>query len=81
MLQVCRPPPPPLLSAAHMFIDARASFQVGRSGCVLDPLLYHHWHFTSYFVDSAGRAKCGAVVRVEEGDEVGDVGELERNVE
>jgi hypothetical protein len=56
--------------------DVCASYQVGRSGCVLDPLLYRHWHFTSYFVDSAGRAKCGAVLRVEEGDEVGDVAEL-----
>ena len=37
---------------------------------MIDPLLFHHWHFTSYFVDSAGRAKCGPVVRVEEGDEV-----------
>ena len=44
--------------------------QVGRSGCVIDPLLYNHWHFTSYFVDNVGRAKCGPVLRVEEGDEV-----------
>ena len=40
---------------------------------MIDPLLFHHWHFTSYFVDSAGRAKCGAVLRVEEAEEVGGV--------
>jgi hypothetical protein len=75
VLQVALHPQPLLLETRHHhdirpFLDQPRALQIGRSGCVIDPLLYHHWHFTSYFVDSAGRAKCGPVVPVEEGDEV-----------
>jgi len=40
----------------------------GKSGCVLDPLNFFSWHFTSFYVTQAGRAYCGRRLQVEEGE-------------
>jgi len=44
--------------------------QFGKSGCVKDPLLWGEWHLSAYHVSGAGRAYCGSVLRVKEGDVV-----------
>merc|ERR1712107_544574 len=36
----------------------------GKSGCIIDPLLFFQWHFTSFHVTNAGRAYCGARLAV-----------------
>jgi len=33
--------------------------QYGKSGCLINPLLFKNWYFTSYSVNQAGRAYCG----------------------
>jgi len=50
--------------------------QYGKSGCILDPLQWHEWHFLSYLVASSGRAHCGPRMRVREGEEL--VGNMTR---
>lgn len=40
----------------------------GKSGCVLDPLEWQQWHWTSYLVSSSGRAHCGPSLKVSEGE-------------
>ena len=42
--------------------------QYGKSGCVLDPLKWHSWHFIAFLVDGSGRAHCGSTLQVEEGE-------------
>ena len=42
--------------------------QYGKSGCVLDPLKWHSWHFIAFVVDGAGRAHCGETLQVDEGE-------------
>lgn len=42
--------------------------QYGKSGCVLDPLKWHSWHFIAFVVDGAGRAHCGETLQVNEGE-------------
>lgn len=44
--------------------------QYGKSGCVRDPLLWGSWHLSAYYVSGAGRAYCGSLLRVNEGDVV-----------
>ena len=44
--------------------------QYGKSGCVLNPLTWAQWHWTAFLVDGSGRAYCGKVLKVEEGEEV-----------
>ena len=41
--------------------------QYGKSGCVIDPLLWHQWHLSAYLVDGDGRAHCGPRLKVETG--------------
>mmetsp|Transcript_38841 Transcript_38841/g.101589 ORF Transcript_38841/g.101589 Transcript_38841/m.101589 type:complete len:276 (-) Transcript_38841:237-1064(-) len=38
----------------------------GKSGCILNPLA--GWRFTAFYVTGSGRAYCGKVIEVEEGD-------------
>mmetsp|Transcript_31349 Transcript_31349/g.71574 ORF Transcript_31349/g.71574 Transcript_31349/m.71574 type:complete len:280 (-) Transcript_31349:276-1115(-) len=40
----------------------------GKSGCILNPLA--GWRFTAFFVLGSGRAYCGKVIEVEEGDQL-----------
>jgi len=44
--------------------------QVGKSGCVLNPLMWSNWHLVAYMVSGAGRAYCGTKLSMEEGDEL-----------
>lgn len=44
--------------------------QYGKSGCVIDPLLWHQWHLSAYLVDGDGRAHCGPRLKVETGESV-----------
>ena len=44
--------------------------QYGKSGCLNNPLLWHEWHMTSYFVTGAGRAYCGKRLAVKTGQTV-----------
>jgi len=41
--------------------------QWGKSGCLIDPLLWEKWHLTSYLV-AGGRAHCGGRIRVYTGE-------------
>lgn len=41
--------------------------QFGKSGCLLDPLLWDDWHFSAYLVDGNGRAHCGPRMKVNAG--------------
>ena len=42
--------------------------QYGKSGCILDPLDWSSWHWTSYLVSGSGRAHCGPHFKVDEGE-------------
>lgn len=45
--------------------------QFGKSGCIVNPLKWGQWHFTSYLVDGAGHAYCGSRLGpLDEGEEV-----------
>ena len=44
--------------------------QFGKSGCLIDPLLWKEWHLTAYLVDGNGRAHCGKRIKVYPGEEV-----------
>jgi hypothetical protein len=44
--------------------------QYGKSGCVIDPLLWHQWHLSAYLVDGNGRAHCGPRLKVSPGEQV-----------
>lgn len=44
--------------------------QYGKSGCVIDPLFYHQWHFSAYLVDGNGRAHCGPRMKVSPGEKI-----------
>jgi len=48
----------------------------GKSGCIIDPLFFFQWHFTSFHVTNAGRAYCGARLAVEEGERLRGVMQL-----
>lgn len=42
----------------------------GKSGCIIDPLLFFQWHLVSFYVTSAGRAYCSPRLHVEVGERV-----------
>ena len=42
--------------------------QYGKSGCVLDPLSWDEWHWIAYLVSGSGRAHCGKILKVREGE-------------
>lgn len=42
----------------------------GKSGCIIDPLLFFEWHLVSFYVTSAGRAYCGPRLAVKVGERV-----------
>lgn len=44
--------------------------QFGKSGCVLNPLHWNRWNIAAYVVDGNGRAHCGKVFEVNEGDSI-----------
>ena len=44
--------------------------QYGKSGCVLNPLSWAQWHWVAFLVDGSGRAFCGKILKVEEGEEL-----------
>lgn len=42
--------------------------QFGKSGCLLNPLLWGEWQLSAYLVDGNGRAHCGKRIQVKVGD-------------
>lgn len=44
--------------------------QFGKSGCVLNPFSWDHWHWIAFFVDGSGRAYCGKTLKVEVGEQL-----------
>lgn len=53
----------------------------GKSGCILDPLNFFHWHFISFLVTNAGRGYCGQRLRVEEGEQLRGIMSLDADGE
>jgi len=44
--------------------------QLGKSGCVLNPLAWNSWHLAAYYVSGDGRAHCGKIIKVQPADVV-----------
>ena len=44
--------------------------QYGKSGCLVNPALWHSWHLGAYLVDGSGRAHCGPHIAVSTGQTV-----------